>query len=199
MHRHRATHSMIRDVLKDAYLGLEVEQIEMTEVVGSGGTDVRVKLRETGDASRELTLEGRGAGIVDALYHGLISHYAPEYPSLKTIKFTGFEVKGRMGTGRQQGLDAEAVVSLLVQNSDAHTFEFEEANRSMVAAALEVVTDAAEFFINSERAYITVYKAYLDAKSRGRPDLTQRYTHQLAQLVDTTSYSEVIERIKKSQ
>lgn len=198
MHRRNATTQLIRDVLKESYLGLEVDRIEMTEDVAAGTpSEVRVTLRETRDNTRKQVITGTGSGIVDALYHGLVEHYAPEYPSLKTITFTGFEVTGRMGTSRERGLDAEAAVTLVVQNTDGRTFEFTDANRSLVAAALCVVTEAAEYFINSERAFISVSRALSDARERNRGDLVQRYTHQLAELVNTTSYSEVIARIRK--
>lgn len=197
MHRRSATAALVRDVLKDDYLGLDIDRIEVVEDVAAGAhSAVKVTLRETGATARTQVIDGQGSGIVDALYHGLVAHYAPEYPSLGTIKFTGFGVTGRMDTGRQSGLDAEAEVSLSVANTHEHTFEFAARDRSLVAAALRVVTEAAEYFINSERAYIAVYRAFTDARQRGRQDLVQRYTHQLAQLVDTTSYSEVIERIR---
>lgn len=197
MHRRNATSELIRDVLKDTYLGLDIGHIAMVEDVAAGTSSrVEVTLRETRDHTRELLITGEGVGIVDALYHGLVEHYAPEYPSLSTLSFTGFAVTGRMGTGHKQGLDAEAAVTLTVQNTDGRTFEFAESDRSMVTAALRVVAEAAEYFINSERAFVTVYRAMCDARDRGRADLVQTYTTQLAELVNTTSYSEVIERIK---
>jgi len=197
MHRRTTTTELIRDVLKETYLGLDITHIALVEdIAGGAGSRVDVTLREARDDTRERSISGKGVGIVDALYHGLVQHYAPEYPSLRTITFTGFDVTGRMGTSHQQGLDAEAAVTLTVQNSDKRTFEFGDSDRSLVAAALSVVTDAAEFFINSERAFVTVYRALCDARERGRADLVQTYTAQLAELVNTTSYSEVIERIK---
>lgn len=197
MHRRTATTQLIRDVLKETYLGLQLDRIELAEDVAAGtSSEVRVTLRETRDETRAQVIAGKGVGIVDALYHGLVEHYAPEYPSLRTIAFTGFEVTGRMGTGAKNGLDAEAAVTLTVQNSDGRGFEFTDADRSLVAAALSVVTEAAEYFINSERAFVTVYRAVCDARERGRADLVQTYTTQLAELVNTTSYSEVIQRIK---
>ncbi|MCA9541835.1 MAG: hypothetical protein KC620_23220 [Myxococcales bacterium] len=195
MHRRSATTELMKIVLKDEYLRLTIDRYAMTEDVGAGGPcEVGIKLRE--GRAREERIRGSGVGIVDALYHGLIDHYAPEYPSLKTIRFTGFAVNGRMDTTRAQGADAEAVVTLLVQNSDEQTFEFERAGRSLVAAALGVVLEAAEYFVNSERAFVSVYRALVDARARNRQDLVQQYTSQLAELVNTTSYSEVIERIK---
>lgn len=198
MHRRNTTTQLIRDVLKESYLDLELGRIELEEdVAARTASEVRVTLRESRADTREQVIAGRGVGIVDALYHGLVQHYAPEYPSLRTISFTGFEVTGRMGTGGTNGLDAEAAVTLTVENSDGRVFEFNDADRSLVAAALSVVTEAAEYFINSERAFVTVYRAMCDAKARGRADLVQTYTTQLAELVNTTSYSEVIQRIKE--
>lgn len=197
MHRRNATTRLIREVLKDSYLDLDIGHIALVEdVAAATGSRVEVTLREARADTREQVISGKGVGIVDALYHGLVEHYAPEYPSLRTITFTGFDVKGRMGTGHQAGLDAEAEVTLAVQNSDGRSFEFTESDRSLVAAALSVVTEAAEYFINSERAFVTVYRALCDARERGRADLVQTYTDQLSELVNTTSYSEVIERIK---
>lgn len=197
MHRRTATTELIRDVLKEGYLGLDIGHIALVEDVAAGTSSrVEVTLRETRDDTREQVISGQGVGIVDALYHGLVAHYAREYPSLSTLSFTGFEVTGRMGTGGKQGLDAEAAVTLVVENTDGRTFEFTASDRSLVTAALSVVTSAAEFFINSERAFVTVYRALCDARSRGRADLVQTYTGKLAELVNTTSYSEVIERIK---
>lgn len=197
MHRRNATSQLIRDVLKETYLDLDIGHIALVEDVAAGTPSrVEVTLREARGDTREQVITGTGVGIVDALYHGLVEHYAPEYPSLRTITFTGFDVTGRMGTGHKSGLDAEAGVTLTVENSDGRTFEFSESGRSLVAASLQVVTEAAEYFINSERAFVTVYRAMCDARERGRADLVQTYTGQLAELVNTTSYSEVIERIK---
>ena len=54
---------------------------------------------------------------------------------------------------------------------------------------LAVVVGAAEYFVNSERAFISVYNAMSDAKDRRRSDLVGTYTGQLAELVNTTSYT----------
>ena len=82
------------------------------------------------------------------------------------------------------------------RNSEGNLFEFERQGRSLVATAVLVVVEALEHFVNSERAFISVYKALQDARERGRSDLVQTYTAQLTELVRTTSYTQVIERIK---
>jgi hypothetical protein len=104
-----------------------------------------------------------------------------------------------MSTSETQGSDAECVVTLVVRNTEEREFRFEDSSRSLVAATLKVVVEAAEYFINSERAYITAFKAMVDARARNRQDLLETYTAQLAELVKTTSYSDVIERLKNEQ
>jgi len=195
VHHRTATIQMIKDVLHEDYINLSVRRYEMSEDVQSGPCSVTVELQRGDDGPTE-TISGAGVGFVDALYHGLSDHYAREYPSLGTITFTGFEVKGHMNTSEGQGADAECLVSLVVVNTEERQFRFEDQGRSLVAAATKVVVEAAEYFINSERAYISAFRSMLDAKDRGRPDLIEVYTAQLAELVKTTSYSEVIERIK---
>ena len=196
MHQRTASEELIQTVLGTDYVNLSTSEYTIQETLGQSACSVKLKLLR--NASREHVDEivGTGVGFVDAVYNGLIDHYAPEYPSLRTITFTGFEVTGNMGTSRSRGADAECLVSLIVNNSERKEFRFEDRGRSLVAAALRVVVESAEYFINSEKAYVTVYNAMSDAKKRQRPDLMESYMSQLAELVKTTSYSEVIGRIQ---
>ncbi len=197
MRRRTATEELIERVLGDGYLELKVDRYELTEdVANEGPCRVRAVLRHTG-RNRTEEIEGEGVGFVDALYNGLMSHYAREFQSLETITFAGFSVKAQMETRKQAtGADAAGLVRLVVHNSEGREFEFEESGRSLVAASIAVVVEAAEYFVNSERAFISVYNAVQDARERNRTDLVGTYTAQLAELVNTTSYTKVIERIK---
>jgi hypothetical protein len=65
---------------------------------------------------------------------------------------------------------------------------------SIGRAVLAVV----EFFVNAERAFLILFNARKDAVERGRSDLIARYTAELAEVVECTSYAEVIENLKKS-
>ena len=96
----------------------------------------------------------------------------------------------------KKGTDAECAVTLVVKNTDEREFRFEDRGAFISRGIPEGWVEAAQYFINSERAYISVYRAPCDARERSRPDLIERYTGLLAQLVTTTSYSEVIERIQ---
>jgi hypothetical protein len=200
MIRRGATVDVIRKVLGDDYLSLRVANYRLEENVVEGGpcrVSVRLQNDENGEA---LTLEGEGVGPVDAMYHAFMANFAREFQSLTTIKFTGFSVRAEMESSQtEKGADAVAVVDLTVTNSEGRTFEFENKGRSLTAAALDATIEAAEYFVNSERAFISVYRALCDARERRRADLVQSFTTQLSELVKTTSYSQVIERIKQEE
>ena len=169
----------------------------MSEEVADGQPcQVRATLRHVDDPRRFVEIEGEGVGFIDALYHGLMDHYAREFQSLETITFSGFSVKAQMETAEGAGADAAGLISLVVTNSEAREFVFEESGRSLVAAGIAVVVEAAEYFVNSERAFISLYSAMQDARERKRSDLVDTYTAQLAELVKTTSYTKVIDRIR---
>ena len=191
-----ATLALVKQILKDDYLSLTVADYEISEpVIRDGPCRAVVTLRDPRGEMR--TIMGEGVGVVDALYHGMLGHYALEFGSLNTIQLSGFTVRGEMDTSRdKKGSDAVSVVTVTVSNSSGHSFDFERSGRSMVAAALAAVVEAIDFFINSERAFISAYHAVCDARERGRGDLVQDFTHQLSQLVATTSYTEVIKRIQ---
>ena len=56
---------------------------------------------------------------------------------------------------------------------------------------------AIEYFVNAERAFLTLHNARRDAASRGREDLVARYTAEMAEVVEATSYADVIANIRK--
>lgn len=191
-----STKEVIRGVLAGDYLSLRVDEYTISEKVGAGEPcQTEVILKHT-NHDRQETIKGSGVGAIDAVCQGMLDHYAREFHSLETITFTDFRVRGNMETGHGQNTDAEALVTLIVHNSDQRKFEFEASGRSLIAAVIKVVVDAMEYFVNSERAFITVYRALCDARDRNRGDLTEKYTAKLADLVRTTSYTKVIERIK---
>jgi hypothetical protein len=196
MKRRETTHTLIKKVLGEDYRRFDVAGYEISEEVGGAGCTARVTLRPPG--GRALTIEGTGVGAIDAVYAGLVAHFAREFKSLETVQFTGFSVASQMDTSRNgQGTDAEASVTLTVLNSEGRRFEFESADRSVLAASIDAVVQIAEYFVNSERAFINLYRALVDARARGRADLIETFTAQLAEVVNTTSYTEVIADIRK--
>ena len=95
---------------------------------------------------------------------------------------------------------------ILVFRAGSSKAEVEHAEQRLKEIGLEphtlfgverTVIAAVEYFVNAERAFITLYRSRQDARERNRDDLVTRYTEELAEVVKSTSYAEVIESIRR--
>jgi hypothetical protein len=184
----------IRRVLGSNFLELSLVRLTIEEL--ESGSAVKVSVLEGKDP---VEVEGRGVGVVDALYAALLDRYAREYQSLKTIELIGFQVAADIAETKkaQAGVDAVGRVTLDVSNSEGRHFSFSDASRSVTASTARAVLAMVQYFVNAERAFLTLHNARRDALARGREDLVARYTAEMAQVVESTSYAEVIENIRK--
>jgi hypothetical protein len=184
---------LIKRVLGTNYLELRLGRMQFEEL--DSESIVKITVLE-GEAPVEV--EGRGVGLVDAVYSGLLDRYAREYQSLKSIQLTGFQVAADIQTKKgQAGVDAVGRVTLDVTNSEGRPFSFSDASRSVTSSSARAVIAMVQYFVNAERAFLTLYNARRDALARGREDLVARYTAELAEVVESTSYAEVIANIRK--
>jgi hypothetical protein len=185
---------LIRRVLGTNYLQLNLAKLLIDEDPAAGAT-VKVVVSE-GD--QRVEVEGKGVGVVDALYSGLLDRYAREYQSLKTIELASFSVAADVGTKQAQaGVDAVGRVTLDVRNSEGRHFTFSHASRSVMTSTACAVLACVQYFVNAERAFLTLHNARRDALARGREDLVARYTAEMAEVVEATSYADVIANIRK--
>lgn len=185
---------LIRRVLGSNFLTLSLQKLQIEEADGDGAS-VTVAVKE-GDTLVEA--QGKGVGVVDALYSAMLGRYAREYQSLKTIEVAGFTVDADLASKKAQaGVDAVGKVTLDVTNSEGRHFTFSDASRSVVSSTARAVIAAVEYFVNAERAFLTLHNARRDAAARGREDLVSRYTAEMAEVVEATSYAEVIANIRK--
>ncbi len=190
--------NMVRDVLGNEYREFEVTKYVLTEDVREQRATIVCQIRQTGSDSGHA-VEGKGVGMVDALFKGLKKALSHDYPSLDHIHFVDFRIDGDFKSSKSaDGSDALSCVRLVVQNSSGRTFDFESQSLSISASSVDVVVKAVEHFVNAEHAVSKVYGWIQDAKRRHRPDLAETYTHRLANLVHNSSYSESIERLKDS-
>lgn len=185
---------LIRRVLGQNYLQLSLQKLQIDEDP-TDGASVKVTVNE-GDQT--AMIEGKGVGVVDALWAGLLDRYAREYQSLKTIQLASFTVGADMDTKKvQAGVDAIGRVTLDVTNSEGRHFTFSDASRSVTTSTARAVVACVQYFVNAERAFLTLHNARRDALARGREDLVARYTAEMAEVVEATSYAEVIANIRK--
>ncbi len=186
--------ALIKRILGANYLTLVFQKAVIEEDPATGSI-VKVTVLE-GDQPVEV--EGKGVGVVDALYAGLLGRYAREYESLKTIQLVGFHVAADIETKKAQaGVDAVGKVTLDVTNSEGRHFTFADASRSVTSSTARAVLACVQYFVNAERAFLTLFNARRDAIARGREDLVARYTAEMAEVVESTSYAEVIAKARK--
>ncbi|MCA9674695.1 MAG: hypothetical protein H6709_16145 [Kofleriaceae bacterium] len=185
---------LIRRVLGANLLELGLGHLSVDEQP-DGETRVKVGVIEGGKA---YDVEGQGVGLVHAVYNALLDRFAIEYQSLKSIELAGFTVDADVETKKDKaGVDAVGKVTLDVTNSEGRRFTFSDSSRSVSASVARAVLAVVQYFVNAERAFILLHKARRDAVERGRHDLVARFTAELAEVVESTSYAEVIESIKK--
>ena len=132
-------------------------------------------------------IKGRGVGQVDAVFTALKSHYVLEYNSLETISLFDFNVK--IDKKCLESTATSSSMNLWTKNYYGSVRLFSDVSRSLAASTARVVSQAAEFYINSERAYTALTVALSDASARGRADLVTRFTRELAEVVKVTDYS----------
>jgi hypothetical protein len=186
---------LIRRVLGANYLELSVTRLRVDEEP-EVSTRVVVVVAERG--GQQIEVDGTGGGVVEAMYHALLGRWAVEYQSLKSVRLSGFSVEADLDTRNGgDGVDAVGTVTIDVVNSEGRRFHFTDSSRSVTASIARAVVAVVQYFVNAERAFITLHNARRDAVERGRADLIQRYTAELAEVVECTSYAEVIESFKK--
>lgn len=184
---------LIRRVLGSNFLELKLVRLAVEE--GDHNSLCKLSVLE-GDQPVEV--EGKGVGVVDAIYNAMLDRYAREYQSLKTITLSGFHVGADLETKKAQaGVDAVGRVTLEITNSEGRHFTFSDKSRSVTISIARSVLAIVQYFANAERAFVTLHNARRDALARNREDLVSRYTAEMAQVVESTSYAEVIANIKK--
>lgn len=186
---------LIRRVLGANYLDLALMRL----VVDEAPSDGTVVLATVGENGAQVGVEGKGVGVVDALFAGLLGRYATEYQSLRTLHLIGFSISPKLDTKTgDSGVDALGEVTIEVENSEGKPFTFSDTSRSVTTSIARAVLAVVQYFLNAERAFLTLHHARKDALERGRDDLVARYTAEMAEVVECTSYAELIEAARKA-
>lgn len=191
--------SLTREVLGADYVELSVGRYTLSEDLQSGRASIVTQLTQS-DATAPRAIEGEGVGLVDALFKGIQQALVGDYPSIGNIFFVDFHVAGDFRGAKRDGArtDVPGLVRLGVENASGRSFTFEHTSPSVSASSVRAVLTAVEHFVNAELAVLKVLSWIEDARKRSRPDLAEKYTQRLADLVQNASYSESIERRKKA-
>ncbi len=191
----RETKELAAQILGENYINLSLVSYKIEESENNH-SEISAQISRS-DSKELIELKGKGVGAFDAFFISLREYFANEFPSVKAIIFTELKAKSIPGSDLHHPTDALAEVSLTIQNSYRDEIEFTNRSRSLIRSSLEGLLQAFEYFINSEKTYIQLYKAIEHYKKEGRTDLIDKYTAMLSIVVRNTSYNEVFEQLKK--
>jgi hypothetical protein len=187
---------LMKEILQEDYLHLNVHNYTLNENLDESTVDIECRLSDQKDDGFEVS--GTGVGVIDALFDGLKKRMADDYPSLKSIRFSEFSIKGLISSDDSPDVatKAEAVATVGILNSENKEFEFDAKAPSVSRAGIQATILAAEYFVNSERTYVKLHEILEHYRSEGRTDLVEKYTDLMSKVVENTSYSEVVEQIR---
>lgn len=189
--------SLMEEILQDDYIELDVEGYTLEENFDDGVCHIQCRMNDlNGD---KIEVHGQGVGTIDALFSALRAHLAEDYPSLKSISFSQFSIKGLISSeGELASTKAEAEATVGIINSAGREFVFQSKVPSVSRAGVQATVEATEYFVNSERTYVRLHEILEHYRGEGRTDLVEKYTDLMSQVVQNTSYSEVVEQIQES-
>ena len=192
------THQPPHEELIKRVLGANVLELKLGRLAFEEADHTTLCKVSVIEKEQTIEMEGKGVGVVDAIFHAMLDRYAREYQSLTTLHLTGFHVGAELATKKKDaGVDAVGLVTLDITNSEGRVFTFSDKSRSVTISIARAVLKIVQYFVNAERAFVTLHNARRDATARNREDLVSRYTAEMAQVVESTSYAEVIASIKK--
>lgn len=187
--------SLMMEILQDDYVKMSVKRYSLVEDLEQETARMNCQLLLAD--STELAVEGQGVGTIDALFTGLRERLADDYPSLKSIRFSQFDIVGLIsGADGRDCAKSSAEATVGIRNSEDQEFIFKATAPSVSRAGILATVSAAEYFVNSEKTFVRLHEILEHYRSEGRTDLVDKYTELMSRVVENTSYSEVVERIK---
>lgn len=192
--------NLAKEILQEAFLIIEVLSLKFSENNELGLAKFEAKLVEISDNKpKKHHIVGEGVGLLDACFDAMLMGYEHNYCSLSSIAIVDFTLNAHLDGGNERKSDAKVTALLRVKNSEAHEYCFQCTTTSISLSSVSVVQEAFAFFINAELAYRRLYRAWADAKERGRHDLIDRYRNQMALLVHATSYEKLVAKLREEQ
>lgn len=188
--------SKMKEILQERYLQLHVSSYTVREQLDEERCLLTCVIHN--QDHEPMNVEGEGVGTIDALFNGLRTMLADQYPSLNSIRFSDFNVRGLMSTDDRQAHNtrAQAEATVSIRNSEGKEFVFKSTARSVSLASIQAVVLATEYFVNSERTFVSLHEIVQHYRGQNRHELVQKYTGLMSEVVENTSYSEVVEGIR---
>lgn len=195
--KQKDTEKLAKDVLGNDYVNLKISKFALKEDFEREKSVISCNLFI--NHTQKSQIKGTGVGPIDALYTAMIDKFSGSYASLEDVELVDISIVVKLKEKiRKSGTDAPVTASLVIKNSEDKMLYFSGTSRSINGAAIEAARHSIEFFINSELAVLRLYEDIKDAQKRNRPDIAERNTVILSELVKTTSYVKSINKHKKT-
>ena len=183
-HVQDARHTLVRNILRDAYVPIVMSNIWINEDGLGEGCKTCLKFDLVhGDISRACIVTANGP--IEAAFDGIRDTLQGRYASLRGVRLTEFTTRviERMRASDRDGIvhDQIAIIST-VEMPTTFRIIVEERSTSILRASLRCILRTFEFITNAEHAVRVTRTALADALGRGRHDLADAYTRELIEL-----------------
>lgn len=183
------------------WVDLKIKEFVSRDIKSKLGSEIKCSLKinpSNNSNNKSIEIRGTGKNMVDALYGAVVGKLSDQYTSLKGLSFVDSKIEDLKKTENKKTIKSK-IAELLIANSRNKILTFKHEAPSTNPAVLGAVQKAIELFLNSEIAVIKIFQALEDAKKRSRSDLVQRFTMEMATLVNVTCYTKVLEKIKRKK
>ena len=190
-HEQKQIRAKIKEFLKesDSYVTMSVDSFSLEEDIKNKTSTISGNLLIN---NKKIIIRGSGVGIVDAFLRTVIEKLLDRYPSLQNIKLSEFYASAKIKKKARPGSDATVSVNLVLENIKRGKIHFSHSAQSLNTATILVVTEAIEYFINSEIAFLKLKSCIEDAKSRDRVDIVNKYMFLMVEVVKNMNYDKVL-------
>jgi len=182
---------IIDKYLTEKYISLAfVGEVKISEDVSNDLTKINCKIKLLSDTKEKtISINGKGSGPVDTLYKSLVSRLSKDYKSLEDLRLIEFKIDADIYEAQERPyykseVPVEAV--LIVKSYDRNQLAFRRKSKSINRAAMDVIVEAIEHFINSGLAIKILKDLIVDAKKRSRGDLVDTYISDLSELAKSS-------------
>ena len=184
---------IVHDILGDQYIRIFIKNFVLVEDDETKTSHVKCAISFSNQLE-DISIEGVGYGIIDALFNSMMKKFIKDFPSLSQVEFDDFAMQIKFKNLLATKTDAPVEIKIALQNKQQQKIYFFAEARSMVVASVSAIRKAFEYLINAEKAFLHLQKDVQDARERNRGDLLKTYTNQMATLVRILSYEEVVKK-----
>jgi len=187
--RHVEMVAIVREVLDDDYWQLSIDKLSIEENLREKTTKISCVVRMN---EKDVSIEETGSGPIDALFNGLKNNFKKSYLSFHGLNFHGFSIEGDVDRNSLM-MSSEVECVLTIASVNVHNnLIYRHRDASINRAAICVVLNAVEYYINSERAMKKLREWAADAQRRNRGDLFEQCVLKMSRLLEGASYTDTL-------